>query len=388
MNGRDRLTIRNFAHLAEVDLTFGDLTVLVGPQAAGKSLALQWLKLAIDGRHVTSALRDAGQRVTSATMLDLVFGSGMGPAWRDDTKVSWRGRPITPATVSRKGDREHEALFFIPAHRAMLVSDGWAAPFQKLGTDVPVVARLFSQNLFDRFSDREAGTLFPVHKRLKQEIREQIDRALFHGGTVGIEEDAQQHTRRLRLVHGAMHLPYMTWTAGQREFTPLLLGLYHLLPHVKTRKRRDIDWVVIEEPEMGLHPRAITVVLLLVLDLLWRGYRVVLSTHSPHVLAAVWMLQRLKEHKARWQLVCNAFEVAPSPPLRAVAEEALRKDYRVHDLVFDDAMQVRSKDISSLDVEDADDAVAGWGGLAELSSRFGAAVRQSVNEAENAKEKA
>jgi hypothetical protein len=362
--------------------------VLVGPQAAGKSLALQWLKLAVDGRHVTRALRDAGQRVTAETTLDLVFGSGMGPAWGKDTSVEWRGRNITPATISRQGGHEHEALFFIPAHRAMLVSDGWAAPFQKLGTNVPVVARLFSQNLFDRFSNREAGTLFPLEKRLKREIREQIDRALFHGGTVGIEEDAQQHTRSLRLTHGKMHLPYMTWTAGQREFVPLLLGLYHLLPHVTTRRRADIDWVVIEEPEMGLHPQAITVVLLLVLDLLWRGYRVVLSTHSPHVLAAVWMLQRLKEHKARWQIVCDAFEVELVGQMRDVAEQALRKDYRVHDLFFDKAMQVRSKDISSLDVEDADDAISGWGGLAELSSRFGAAVRRAVNEAENAKEKA
>lgn len=47
---------------------------------------------------------------------------------------------------------------------------------------------------------------------------------------------------------------------------------------------------------------------LLVPDLLWRGYRVVLSTHSAHVLTAIWMLRRLQEHAARWQLVCQAFE--------------------------------------------------------------------------------
>jgi predicted ATPase len=50
MNARDRLTIRNFVHLADVDLTFGDLTVLVGAQAAGKSFALQWLELAAAAR--------------------------------------------------------------------------------------------------------------------------------------------------------------------------------------------------------------------------------------------------------------------------------------------------------------------------------------------------
>lgn len=375
----DRLLIRNFAHLAEVDLALGYLTVLVGAQASGKSLALQWLKLAIDGRHVMAALRAAGHRPSPDVIVDLFFGSGMGPAWRADTTVEWRGRAIRPKTIGRQGSR-HEAMFFIPAHRAMLVSDGWAAPFQKLGTEVPVVARLFSQNLFDRFSDRKAGTLFPLPNRLKQEICEQIDRAIFHGGAVGLEEDAH-HTRRLRLVHPNMHLPFMTWTAGQREFTPLLLGLYHLLPHVKTRKRKGIDWVVIEEPEIGLHPRAITVVLLLVLDLLWRGYRVVLSTHSPHVLGAVWMLQRLKEHQASWRLICEAFEVESTPAMRKVAEAALRKDYRVCHLFFERG-GARSKDISSLDADSPDDAVSGWGGLAELSSRFGEAVRRAVNEAE------
>lgn len=376
----ERLVIRDFAHLRRVDLTFGDLTVLVGAQGTGKSLALQWLKLAIDGGYVVDALRQAGQRVSPDAIIDLVFGPGMGKAWGDPSKVQWGGKGITPANARHRGDPGRENLFFIPAHRSMLVSDGWAAPFQKLSPEVPVVARLFSQNLYGQFSDHEAGTLFPVKKRLKQQIRRQIDHAVFHGGSVGLEEDAQ-HQRRLRLVHGDMHLPFMTWTAGQREFTPLLLGLYHLLPHVKERKREDIDWVVIEEPEMGLHPQAVTAVLLLVLDLLWRGYRVVISTHSPHVLAAVWMLQRLKDYKARWQIVSEAFEAENASSLRDVAKAALAKDYRVHYLSFGEDARVCSKDISSLDAGDPDDDISGWGGLTELSSRFGDAVRRAASEA-------
>ena len=41
----------------------------------------------------------------------------------------------------------------------MLISDGWAAPFQRLTADTPVVARMFSQNLYDRWSKEslEAG---------------------------------------------------------------------------------------------------------------------------------------------------------------------------------------------------------------------------------------
>jgi hypothetical protein len=375
----DRLTIKNFAQIADVDLSFGDLTVLVGAQATGKSLALQWFKTALDGKQVASALRDAGQKVDKSTVLiDLIFGGGMGDAWREDTAVTFNGKDIRPSGISRLGNG-HGRVFFIPAHRSMLISDGWAAPFQKLTSETPVVARIFSQNLFDRFSARDAGRLFPLNRVLKREYRELIDEAVFHGGMVGLEEDVH-HTKRLRLTHGTAQLPFMTWTAGQREFTPLLLGLYHLLPPRKLLKQPDIDWVIVEEPEMGLHPQAISVFILLALDLLWRGYRVVLSTHSAHVLTAVWMLRRLQECRARWQLVCEAFGVDPSDPLRKVAEAVLRKDLKVHSLQFGDDHKVRSTDISALDPDSEDDRISGWGGLTAFSSRFGDAVRTAVNE--------
>lgn len=376
------LEIKNFAHLEDVQLTFGDLTVLVGPQAAGKSLALQWLKVAMDGRQIVDALKASGHPVdNSDVLIDLIFGNGMAPAWLvGATQVTLGNKKVDPKTLGRIGDGT-EKLFFVPAHRSMLISDGWAAPFQKLNSDTPAVARIFSQNLFDRFSGKDAGTLFPVEKRLKKEIRGQIDAAVFHGGKVGIEDD-QQHARRLRLVHGEMHLPFMTWTAGQREFTPLLLGLYHLLPSTKLRRREETDWVVIEEPEMGLHPQAITAVLLLVLDLLWRDYRVVISTHSPHVLTMLWMMRQLKLNSANWRLVCEGFNVKAPRQMQKVAEAALGKDYRAHLLQFNENGKVVSKDISELDPSSEDESIAGWGGLTEYSSRFGEVVRKAVNEAE------
>ncbi|MCK5795598.1 MAG: ATP-binding protein [Deltaproteobacteria bacterium] len=385
----DRLLIRNFAQIAEVDLSFGDLTVLVGAQGTGKSLALQWLKLAMDGRQVMDALRDAGHRPKEASaVIDLVFGAGMGAAWASrsepasasNSKVTFDGKTIDPRTLGRRRSGE-ERVFYIPAHRSMLISDGWAAPFQRLTSDTPVVARMFSQNLFDRFSATTTGKLFPRLGKLKKAYREKIDESIFHGGSVGIAQDAQ-HARRLRLTHGGSQLPFMTWTAGQREFTPLLMGLYHLLPSTKILKEPEIDWVVIEEPEMGLHPRAISVVLLLILDLLWRGYRVVLSTHSPDVLTGLWMLRRLSEVdvEARWKFVCRGFGVKPSQELKRVFEAALDKRYRVHALAFGEEDKVRAKDISTLDPDDDDESVSGWGGLTAFSSRFGDAVRDAMNE--------
>lgn len=379
----DRLTIRNFAQIDEAKLLFDDLTVLVGAQGTGKSLALQWLKVAMDGKQIVSALHEAGHPTEKPEVLvDLIFGTGMGEAWNDDTRIDLNRKRIAPKGFKRIGAGK-ETVFYIPAHRSMLISDGWAAPFQKLTVDTPVVARMFSQSLFDHFNRSKKGSLFPVPRVLKKEYREQINKAIFHDGSIGIEQN-RQHARRLRLTHGDTHLPFMTWTAGQREFTPLLLGLYHLLPPRKAIKQPDIDWVVIEEPEMGLHPQAVTVVMLLVFDLLWRGYRVVVSTHSPQVLTAVWMVRRLQEQKvgrkACWKFICDAFGVPKSQPMQKVAKSSLKKSYRVHYFAFEGDGRVRSVDISDLDPGAEDERIAGWGGLTEFSSRFGEAVRAAINE--------
>jgi len=377
-----RLRIQNFAHIADASLELGDLTVLVGAQGTGKSLALQWLKAALDGKQIVRALQGAGQQPTEKNIIDLIFGVGMNPAWTDQTEVSLNGKAVTRKSISRRGDG-NESVFFIPAHRASLIGDGWAAQFQRISTDTPVVARMFSQNLFDLFSDRTSSALFPRERTLKEVYRKLIDDAVFHHGEVGLEED-QQHNKRLRLTHGESKLPFMTWTAGQREFTPLLLGLYHLLPSRKIPKQKAIDWVVIEEPEMGLHPQAVTAFLLLVLDLVWRGYRVVLTTHSPVVLTMMWALRVLRERKARWQLVCSAFGVSPSQQLKPVAEAILasRCSLRTYVMEFAQPGRVHAKDISHLDPAAEDDAESGWGGLTAFTSNFTNAVRAAVSESE------
>ncbi len=304
----------------------------------------------------------------------------MSAAWRPGSTVTLDGKTLSLATWTRglkKKDRGR--VFFIPAHRALLLAEGWPAPFIKLNADTPVVARLFSQNLYQRFSGRQAASLFPVSRILKEEYRERIDDAIFHGGRVELEKEGLRY--RLRLAYDSAHLPFMTWTAGQREFTPLLLGLYHALPPRKAKKLSGVDWIVIEEPEMGLHPQAIAVFMLLVLDLLWRGYRVVISTHSPLILDAVWAIRQLKAHGARWQLLSDAFSVGNSRAVKTVMQHALTRDYRVFFMHHSQGV-VSSQDISGLDPGSADTAEAEWGGLSGFSSRFADAVRQAVNESE------
>lgn len=67
---------------------------------------------------------------------------------------------------------------------------------------------------------------------------------------------------------------------------PLLLQMSELLPAKARTRHGRYSTIVLEEPEMGLHPRAIGCVMMLVFDALARSYRVVLSTHSTDVLDA------------------------------------------------------------------------------------------------------
>jgi hypothetical protein len=174
-------------------------------------------------------------------------------------------------------------------------------------------------------------------------------------------------------------LPYMVWSAGQREFVPLLLGFYWLMPPTKVSTRDDIRWVVLEELEMGLHPRAIAVVLLLVLELVARGYRVCLSTHSPQVLDAVWALRHLKAGGADARAILDIFEADNTQAMRKLADTVMEKALKVF---YFDTETGKTRDISELDPSAEEEGRSGWGGLSEFSGRANRAVARYAANAE------
>ncbi len=201
-------------------------------------------------------------------------------------------------------------------------------------------------------------------------------------GQFALQVDQAQAQKRLVLTRhrdgGARgaSLPFMVWSAGQREFVPLLLGLYWLMPSSKVSRRGSLQWVVIEEPETGLHARAVSDVLLLILELLARGYRTCVSTHSPQVLEAVWALRHLKQCRADPKSLLQLFNVRPGDQqMLRVAEKAMRKHVKVYYFMVPDG---RVRDISDLDPTSEEEGRGGWGGLAEFSARANLEVAQAV----------
>lgn len=378
------LEIRNFGPIEHAELEFGDLTVLVGPQGAGKSLVLQWLKLALDASEIGQTLRETGvdtMGLHAAEAVELYFGEGMSQALHRKTSIRFGGRSLRPESIATKGGfvergRAWSApkLFYIPAHRAMLVGDGWALPFNKTTSGMPVVARLFSQAIYEQIARPGVDTLFPLNRVLTKDLRASIDASVFHGSKVVLRQHALRRRRlELEVEEGKPGLPFAVWTAGQREFTPLLLGLYPMLPPRREKKAPGLDWVVIEEPELGLHPRAIATIMVLVIDLLWRGYRVALSTHSPLMLDFVWALRHYKHPKADIKVLGQALGIR-TPTTQKKLRAAVDADLRVYYLAHDGKHRVSSEDISSLSPSAESDAESFWGELTLQSSALGAAV--------------
>jgi energy-coupling factor transporter ATP-binding protein EcfA2 len=375
-NMPSRLKISQFAHIENIDLELGDLTVLVGPQGSGKSLALQLFKLGHDRYEVVSALRDAAEAFDDTSrFLDLYLGRGMNKGLNAHTVIEVDRKPVRIDRIARTHrSADIGQVFYIPAQRALLLADGYPVPFKRLNKDTPAVARLFSETLFQFFGARRDGALFPRERELKADYREAINEAVYHGGEVRIDEIDGRY-RLMLAFDDKTSLPFMTWTAGQREFTPLLFGLYHLLPPRRHTKADGIDWVVIEEPEMGLHPQALSVVMLLVLELLSRGYRVIISTHATLVLDVVFTLRTLGEQTRRAPPgLFEAFGIRKYPATQQVLEAALGCTYKTYlfELVkrTEKGYRVISKDISALDPSSDSKSEAEWGGLTGFSSKF------------------
>lgn len=108
------MRLRNVGQITDADLSFGDLTVLVGPQASGKSITLQWVKLLQDTGLIQQQLHtyglDYGGQLPA--LLDVYFGEGMKAMWRADSEVQVDGKPIDVAKRMARQQRDRTSRFF------------------------------------------------------------------------------------------------------------------------------------------------------------------------------------------------------------------------------------------------------------------------------------
>lgn len=370
-----KISIEKIAQIDKASVELGDFTVLVGPQGSGKSIFLQLLKLGLDGSHIKSTIKKYGfdWHGNPVDFLQLYLGEGMGRIIRTNSKIELKGKQISVTKILKSKNSTKETVFLIPAQRVLTVQNGWPRNFMSFDTLEPYVVKRFSEDLRLLMESGLGGGsrqgIFPQEGKMKAELRKKIDQSVFFGGTVWLDKQTQKK-RMILKTPGESNLPYTGWSSGQREFLPLLLGLYWLMPGNRIKNRENIKYVIIEEPEMGLHPLAIQTLLFAFLELVDRGYKVIVSTHSPVVLELCWAIRMIQEKNGDPSLLFRLFEIETKrQDIKRIFETAIKKA-RMKTYLFSRAEnKIVTKDISVLSPSDEDVSTREWGGITSFSSR-------------------
>lgn len=367
-----KILVKSVAQILDADVNLSDFNILIGPQASGKSIFLQLIKLALDAGPIKAEIKKHGYTwENTAGFIDLVMGEGMQGIIKPDSKIILDRRELSFDDLANKRNRSEEKVFLIPAQRVVTIQDGWPRNFHNYQLLDPFVVKHFSENLRvlmeKGLGSGKESMIFPQAGRMKKAFRDKLNKSIFFNASIKL--DKTNPKKRIILDVGKSNLPYMTWSAGQREFMPLLLGLYHLMPSSKISKRDSVEWVIIEEPEMGLHPDAIQGLLLTFLELVHRGYKVIVSTHSPLILEFCWLINSMKELKASEDALFDLFQLTKTPTMRELFSQIIeKKNFRTYFFERADSGVV-AKDISNLDPASEDPSEYNWGGLTSFSSR-------------------
>ena len=384
------LSISNFGPIKEANIDFGNLTFLIGPQASGKSLSLELLKLIIDKSHIVSTLRNYNyilSKTDAKNILDWYFGEGLSGLFRADTKIALDNKPFSTQELLNVIAGQNvsglckESVFYVPAQRILSMSEGRPRNFMEYDISTPYVLRRFSETLrvFMQGGLGNPDTIFPIKNRLEGAVKKSINDTIFHDGKVVLDKTGV--LRNMKLEVDGMRIPFMAWSAGQKEFMPLLLAIYCLSgPPTQVVNKEDYQWVIIEEPEMGLHPRAIQSVLLEIIELMQSGYKVIISTHSTTFLEFVWafnQIQSLGEELFK-KALCELFDIRVNNSAAGLFDGLQKKSMKVHYAAPKKDKGVVFTDISTLDAFSDDVDISEWGGLSsfagkssEIVSRYG-----------------
>lgn len=375
------LKIENFGPIGCVDIELGDLTFFVGPQASGKSITLETLKLIEDRDSIIETLDRYNYILGHNTkkILNVYFGEGMDGMWRDNTHIELDDRNLTLAKLSKNSAKKESTVFYVPAQRIVCMGDGYPKFFSDFSFTTPYVLREFTETLrtFVQFGLANKDIIFPIKERLKNIQKQSFDKSIFHKGEVIIDEVAGQN--KMLLSIDGMKIPFMAWSAGQKEFMPLLLAFYCLSgPPSKVVKRDRYITVIIEEPEMGLHPKAIISVLLQICELIVSGYQVIVSTHSSIFIEYAWAFNTLQNNSVNFhEALCALFQVKADSSVGKMLKKLETKSIKTFFYSRQgNPSKVCAKDISTLDVASDEPALSEWGGISEFSTRVNNVVSE------------
>ena len=340
-----RLKVNNFGQIQDADVEFGDLTIVVGQQASGKTLFLELLKLLHEAKGISARYEEIFPRTTDEK-IKAYFGQGMEGVLTNETRITLDGASVDKSNIWNTGsDDKNDQIFYIPAQRALCFDEGRLKSSTDF-TESPEVISLFlghlTNHIHERASKAEKETAFLKFNG--------FDNPVFYDAEVGLKKEPKGGSLVMRLNDSV--IPYMAWSSGQREFTPLLLALERFKNYGKDKP------IIIEEPEMGLHPKAVLEFLLKITTEFLPNRKIIISTHSSVPLEFAWVLNNLPKDKDGY------LKELFGDQLDGVSDKSIK----VYAFEHNDGKTV-ARDISQLNTLSDNAFEAEWGGLTNFITR-------------------
>lgn len=333
MQGEERLIIKNFACIKNIDIELKRFTVFIGEQASGKSITCKayfFLKHVFFGHVLETICYNSDVDISQVLNSTREEFEKFFPAymWRNDTfTLEWRKQDIWLKIEHRKNAstiriscsplltelygkihkrvniesaKQRKEGIPIRVQRLELLLSTLVDYTKQLGFET--VAYIPAGRSFFSTIQRTVFTLLAENKGIDPFLREfgkfyeqicdmvrfdEIDYAQARGRKIEsvLKGKYKFEGKEHWLVCGNKTIRVADTSSGQQEALPLLLGLHSLASHRKQSS------VVIEEPEAHLYPLAQQTIISLVYDLLGHeekaNRKCLLTTHSPYILACI-----------------------------------------------------------------------------------------------------
>lgn len=255
----ERIKIENFRCLRKVDVPLRPLTVLIGPNDSGKSAFLMALHYLAHARNLDPFDWWRGDRSV------IVSVDGLSSTCRVQ-RSNVKAPKVTPSIPS---PLEPIGLFQPPSTGVVMESPGFSDE-----KDVPQIG-LSCENvpgLFDYLLRRDRTRFFSMVDAMRMLV----------DGLKEIEiATPRPESRRVDVVvEDGFRLPADKCSVGVRLMLFFVALAYHPFPP---------KFILIEEPENGIHPKGLENVIRLLRDITKGQHgdhsaQIVLTTHSPHLL--------------------------------------------------------------------------------------------------------
>lgn len=302
-----RLDLGGYKSIEQCDLELGSINVLVGANGAGKSNLVGFFKLIrdlVDGnlqRHVSKAggpdaLMHFGRRITEKLRAQLYFGNNGYWFWLEPTvdnrmmferEVFWwnvsGGHQIGSGhfeSACRTGSGTQIDKYVVPAMESWIVYH-----FHDTGDDARVKqAHALNDNVYLRPDARNLAAYLLLLRETAPAHYLRIVRAVqlvapFFGDFHLRPTPGNDEMIELEWIEQGQDVPFKAHMLSDGTLRFICLATLLLQPEEKRPST-----IIVDEPELGLHPYAITVLAGL-LKSTAAGYQIIVSTQSVELVS-------------------------------------------------------------------------------------------------------